>query len=532
MTTIHIKARNINSRRHLANPHQFERPKARLLLRFVLLSAFTTVVLLGLRAYDPPTAGATTAESGDRVSVGHRYACAVEQSGHVSCWGWNTVGQLGIGRSEGHGGMAYPTPQRVVDLSGVAAVSAGYQHACALQTSGSVMCWGAGLDGQLGDGLDQDALTPVRVAGLSDAVAISAGGDATCALRRSGAVVCWGDNRYGQMGNGTMDDAVRPTAVTGITSAVSIDMTDDTGCAAMRDGSVECWGFNSFNQIDGALGSEVRAPVIIRELSGAVDAISSTSHGVCGLSGSHVIHCVNDGDPFHSPHVGSLSADDELCVLGTNGAVVCNSFLVGVATGEFLDMGLTPSTEVEVGEDSACAVLGDGTVACWGSNRWGQLGAGHTDSAEGPLTVRDMFVGVEETTGPTMASARTLAELTQAADFTPAHADVLRLYRAFFDREPDLGGAKYWVDRFDSGTSLLDITRFFGDSVEFNDTYGPLTSGRYVYLVYRNVLDREPDAGGYAYWLGRMQDGSVDAAGLMLHFALSPEFRAANPYPA
>jgi len=262
-----------------------------LLVRFLAMSILTTLVLFGLRAIDPGEAGATTVDDRDRISVGHRYACAVDTTGQVLCWGWNTVGQLGIGRIEGHGGAAYPAPLPVQGLTNAVGVAAGYQHACALQASGSVRCWGAGLDGQLGDGRDEDSVSPVAVDGLTDAVAISAGGDATCALRRAGNVVCWGDNRYGQMGNGTMDDSIHPTQVSDISTAVSIDMTDNTGCAALSDGSVRCWGFNSFNQIDGALGHDVRTPVAVRSLSNAVDVVSSTSHGVCALQHDGVIHC-------------------------------------------------------------------------------------------------------------------------------------------------------------------------------------------------------------------------------------------------
>ncbi|MBT8239713.1 MAG: hypothetical protein KJN63_00630, partial [Acidimicrobiia bacterium] len=42
-------------------------------------------------------------------------------------------------------------------------------------------------------------------------------------------------------------------------------------------------------------------------------------------------------------------------------------------------------------------------------------------------------------------SATTIEELQFAPDFKPEHANLLRLYRAFFDRPPDLSGAKYWL---------------------------------------------------------------------------------------
>ena len=46
---------------------------------------------------------------------------------------------------------------------------------------------------------------------------------------------------------------------------------------------------------------------------------------------------------------------------------------------------------------------------------------------------------------PRMSDAATLDQLTTSDDFYTDYASVLRLYRAFFDRDPDVGGAKYWM---------------------------------------------------------------------------------------
>ena len=62
---------------------------------------------------------------------------------------------------------------------------------------------------------------------------------------------------------------------------------------------------------------------------------------------------------------------------------------------------------------------------------------------------------------------------------------------------PDSTGLPFWVDRCNRGvSSLVDISDAFAVSPEFNLPYGALADPDFVTLVYKNVLNRAPDAGG------------------------------------
>lgn len=96
------------------------------------------------------------------------------------------------------------TPVDVAGLtSGVSRLAVGSAHTCVVTSSGGAKCWG--YDGY--GGLGNDAAltrqpTPVDVMGLTSGVAsISTGGNHTCAVTTSGGAKCWGRDSYGQLGN-------------------------------------------------------------------------------------------------------------------------------------------------------------------------------------------------------------------------------------------------------------------------------------------------------------------------------------------
>ncbi len=63
--------------------------------------------------------------------------------------------------------------------SGVAGITAGFAHTCAVSAAGAVTCWGDNSFGQLGDGATADSATPVEVSGLNGKLL----GDADCSGR-------------------------------------------------------------------------------------------------------------------------------------------------------------------------------------------------------------------------------------------------------------------------------------------------------------------------------------------------------------
>ncbi len=218
------------------------------------------------------------------VSAGADYTCVVTQAGGAKCWGGNNQCQLGDGTQ----GTNRKTPVNVTGLSSSVTTIAASQltHTCALTTTGGVKCWGVNLYGQVGDGTKTMRKTPVDVVGLTSGVAaLSAGIYHTCALTATGGVKCWGHNASGQLGDGTHTDRTSPVDVLGLTSGVKAIATEgDAACALTDAGGVKCWGGDMYN----LYGS---TPRDVPGLTSGVKALAGGRYHACALTTGGGVKC-------------------------------------------------------------------------------------------------------------------------------------------------------------------------------------------------------------------------------------------------
>ncbi|MBE9395943.1 DUF4214 domain-containing protein [Pontibacterium sp. N1Y112] len=90
-------------------------------------------------------------------------------------------------------------------------------------------------------------------------------------------------------------------------------------------------------------------------------------------------------------------------------------------------------------------------------------------------------------------------------------SSIQELYIGILGRAADAAGLKYWADEIEAGQMVLENTRAaFTQQTEYTSIYGNLSSGDLVTRVYQNMLGRDPDQEGLAYWTSELDgDGPV-----------------------
>jgi alpha-tubulin suppressor-like RCC1 family protein len=176
------------------------------------------------------------------VALGTSHACLLDATGSVWCWGCSDRGSLGS--------LSQPSTGAAVLVPGVTAahIAAETGAVCALSRAGEATCWGDGS--QFGTSLTTAPTAP-RPVSFPRSVDLDVGVVFTCAAG-TGEVTCKGALYDFGTGCGQHDVATRTFAIPGVRE-VSIGYRD--ACARDARGDVWCWGCND----SGATGDPTRA---------------------------------------------------------------------------------------------------------------------------------------------------------------------------------------------------------------------------------------------------------------------------------
>ncbi|MGE3974490.1 MAG: RCC1 domain-containing protein [Bdellovibrionales bacterium] len=332
------------------------------------------------------------------VFVGGRNGCVSLIDGSIKCWGDNDTGQLGLGDNTIRGdqpnemGANLPTPQLGTGLK-IKEYAGGTIHNCALFENGRVKCWGYNYTGALGLGHTQtlgrnagemgDRLPFVELGTDIKVKHLAVGFYNTCAVFEDGKIKCWGRNNAGQLGLGDRRDrgdepgemgANLPFIDLGSGEKVeNVWVGRDAICALLQNKKIKCWGYNTNGQL--GLGDQQNRGDTPSEMGANLPYV----------------------DLGQNVDVQSLSmGGNHVCAVTTAMQIKCwGSNVYGeLGLGDTESRGDKPNEMgtnlpyVDLGPhelvvrvatyfEGTCAQLMNRTVKCWGDNLYGQLGAGH-----------------------------------------------------------------------------------------------------------------------------------------------------------
>lgn len=230
------------------------------------------------------------------IAASSTHSCAVSTTGEVYCWGQNCSGQLGVGDR-----LTRLAPVRVTLPEAALEVAVGSGFSCALTTGGSIYCWGSNERGATGTDSTEPRLIPAGPIGGSPNLAqLHAASGHACSIDTSQGLRCWGSNSEGQLGIADPFPApgIARFVPTSIGSASWSDMALSGGhsCGIQSDGTLHCTGRN----VGGQLGIGLAAGGQLREFQ-AVGSDSDWLQVVagqfnsCALKTDMQMFCWGDG---------------------------------------------------------------------------------------------------------------------------------------------------------------------------------------------------------------------------------------------
>jgi alpha-tubulin suppressor-like RCC1 family protein len=261
-------------------------------------------------------------------------------------WGFNDVGQLGDGTTNGR-----YNPTQITTKTDWKEISVGKSHTLAIKTDGSLWAWGGNSFGQLGDGTQTNKSIPTQIGSGKDWKKISGGGDHSLAIKTDGSLWAWGTNGDNQLGDGTTTQRNSPVQIGTAKDWNEISAGIRHSVAIKTDGSLWTWGLNSFGL----------SPI------GATSIITSPKQYGTGKNWK----AINASDGFTL----AIKTDGSLWGWGANGNGNLGSPESSVPAPT--QIGTAKDwKQVSSGATHVAAVKTDGSLWMWGSNLEGELGNG------------------------------------------------------------------------------------------------------------------------------------------------------------
>ena len=259
-----------------------------------------------------------------------------------------------------------------------------------------------------------------------------------CSLGTDGHIWCAGGNQKGQLGDGTRTERLNFVKVQGLSQMSGLALgLFDTSCAWNQAGELYCWGNNERGALGRKGGGVKTRPVKVEDLPPVESVTLGAYHG-CALTKEQEVYCWGENREGQAglgnavrqaerprkveglKEVVKIEAGAEhTCALDQRGSLFCwgsNEFgQLGVGAFSIRRVtqpdrvGLVPGRAVDltVSYNHSCATFGERRVLyCWGANQFGQLGLDDLEPRDAPTEIAEMAYVEELASGGGQVCAR------------------------------------------------------------------------------------------------------------------------------
>lgn len=348
------------------------------------------------------------------VTMGNGNALGIRADGTLWAWGYNASGQLGDGTT-----ISKSSPVQIGTSSW--SIVAIYNHSAGIDINGRLFTWGYNSWGQLGDNTNVAKSSPVQIgvgySWTSVGIAFPTNAGVTTAIRSDGTMWATGNNGYYQIGSNNATSYSSPVQIgVGLSwKSVGGDIYDML--AISTTGVLYGWGNPQYAGLGQAYGAAVSSPVVVSGTS--IATVNNPSSWVSLSAGrGYALALKADGSLFGWGYnlygqLGLLSTANYSTPIQIGNstwsavsALNYNSFAIDTS-GRLFGWGPNNSGNGTIGDNTSinrsapvqigignswsaiasgtpintfAAIRSDKTLWSWGSNAYGQLGSGSTDT--------------------------------------------------------------------------------------------------------------------------------------------------------
>ena len=351
-----------------------------------------------------------TGKTAKKLSALVENICAILDNNLVKCWGDSSFGGLGNTNTNFRGNQANEMGDYLpyVDLGFTAGspvqvkdISVGWNAACAQLVDDRLKCWGYGDDGIHGMGtylqiplsssqMGENLLPIDFGTGLSLKKMSSGFAYHQCVILNNDKVKCWGadDNNsvvyQGALGTGRSNIGANPGELTTHLKkidfgsglyAIDLFAANYGYCALLNDYSLKCWGGTSSSYAFGphngtSIGRSVGSygdnllPAPFPERDAKIIKISGGSTNMCVLYDNFQVRCAGTTNTLGTDGDGRPSSSQDFW---------SNSLPINFGVDRY-------AINISASNNTACALLDNFKIKCWGSNSNFVLGPNYSST--------------------------------------------------------------------------------------------------------------------------------------------------------